>query len=247
MSECYEVEGWQDYKMDYDRPHEELEPIVKEVEVVGAGLKILESRGILPHTSYDADKMLAHRQMVRDEFEIPWTAITPRMQRLLYAISAIVQPRIAVAAGIFCGNTFVSCVAGGVGEGACYDPDRLIGVEIERKSAELARKNLTKIDKNKVVEIKCEDAIDTAANFEGQIELLYLDADGGPDKGKGIYLDILKAAYDKLPTGAVVLAHNSVNCADRLKSYLAFVRDQSHMRASMNMIIDPEGLEVSVK
>jgi hypothetical protein len=77
--------------------------------------------------------------------------------------------------------------------------------------------------------------------------LLYLDADGAGGRGKGIYLDILEAGYDRMPEGSLVLAHNSVNCATRLADYLAFVRDERHFRASLNVIFDVEGLEVSVK
>ena len=50
-----------------------------------------------------------------------------------------------------------------------------------------------------------------------------------------------------MPAGSVVCAHNSINCADRLRHYLAFVRDTDYMRASVNVMLDPEGLEVSVK
>jgi hypothetical protein len=77
--------------------------------------------------------------------------------------------------------------------------------------------------------------------------LLHLDADGRPRKGKGIYVDILKAGYAKMPPGSLVLAHNSVNAAQRLLHYLEFVRDPAHFRASVDVIFDPEGLEVSVK
>jgi hypothetical protein len=50
-----------------------------------------------------------------------------------------------------------------------------------------------------------------------------------------------------MPPGAVVLAHNSVNSADRLQGYFGFVRDPARMSASVNVVFDPEGLEVSVK
>jgi predicted O-methyltransferase YrrM len=233
--------------MDYQHPHRELEPIEKEIEVVASALEALRESGILPSTEYDHDKMLAHRHLVRDTFEIPWTAISPRVQRLLYAISAAARPRTLIAAGIFCGNTFVSCAGAAVGAGACYRAERLVGVEIDSERADLARRNLAKIDPDALTEIRCEDAVKTVREFDGEIDLLYLDADGGPERGKGIYLDILEAAYDRLPSGAIVLAHNSVNCVGRLRQYLAFVRDPAHMRASVNVIIDPEGVEVSVK
>ena len=247
MSKCHEAVGWREYSMVYQRPHEELEPAEQEIAVVASALEALRDRDIIPHTTYDHDKMIAHRQGVREAFDIPWTAISPRVQRLLYAISAVAQPRTLIAAGIFCGNTFISCAGAAVGAGACYRAEHLIGVEIDRERADLARRNLAKIDPDGLAEIRCEDAVKTAKEFEGRIDLLYLDADGGPERGKGVYLDILEAAYDRLVPGGIVLAHNSVNCAERLRHYLAFVRDPANMRASVNVIIDPEGVEVSVK
>ena len=50
-----------------------------------------------------------------------------------------------------------------------------------------------------------------------------------------------------MPAGSVVLAHNSVNAAEQLKFYLSFVRDPAYFSASVNVILDIEGLEVSVK
>jgi len=247
VSKCYEAPDWRQYSMDYHEPHKELEPIEKEIAIVAAALNVLQGSAIIPKTEYDHEKMLAHRRLVRDTFEIPWTAISPRVQRLLYAISATAQPRTLIAAGIFCGNTFISCAGAAVGAGACYRAQRLVGVEIDPERAEMARRNLAKIDPGGVTEIRCEDAVKTAKEFEGKIDMLYLDADGGPERGKGIYQDILEAAYDRLPSGAIVLAHNSVNCSGRLQHCLAFVRDSAHMRESVNVIIDGEGVEVSAK
>jgi hypothetical protein len=57
-----------------------------------------------------------------------------------------------------------------------------------------------------------------------------------------VYLDILEEALPKMPPGAVVLAHNSVNAAERLKHYLEFVRGGGPFAASVNVVLDPEGL-----
>ena len=68
------------------------------------------------------------------------------------------------------------------------------------------------------------------------------------ERGKGVvYLDILNACYDRIPAGGPVLAHNSVNCAKKLSEYLTFVRDSAHFTASVNIVVDPEGLEAAVK
>lgn len=247
MAETFRANDWQSYRMDYRRPHEALEPADREIAVVGEALAALVAAGVLPHARYEEAKFLAHRAAVRELFEIPWTAITPRMQRLLYGINAAVQPANMVAAGVFCGNTFISNAGAGVGPGACYRSELLLGVEIDAERAALAERNVRRIDPTGVARVVCDDAVNVARDLPGPIDLLYLDADGTPDKGKGVYLDILAACLDRLPRGAVVLAHNSVNCAARLARYLAFVRDAGNFANSVNVVLDGEGLEVSVR
>ncbi|HPD17770.1 MAG TPA: class I SAM-dependent methyltransferase [Planctomycetota bacterium] len=247
MAQTFETSDWQSYKMSYGEPHRELEPPEREIAVVDAALAALREAGILPHTRYDRAKMLAHRRAVAEQFEIPWTAITPRMQRLLYAINAIAQPANLIAAGVFCGNTFISNAGAGVGPGACYTARNLLGVEIKPTEAERAERNVRKLDPTGIARVVAADAVDVCRAFPEPIHLLYLDADGGPEVGKGIYLTILQAALDKLPPGALVLAHNSVNGAGRLQRYFAFVRDKANFRESLNVIFDGEGLEVSVR
>ncbi len=233
--------------MDYADPHVRIEPLAKEIEVVARALDVLQVEGILPHTRYDHDKLLAHRRAVAESFEIPWTAITHRMQRLIYAINAIVQPACMIAAGVFCGNTFISNAGAAVGPGACYEAKDLLGVEIIPAEAERAERNVREIDPTGTARVVAADAVEVVGEYPDPIGLLYLDADGTDERGKGVYLDILQAGLDRMSPGAVVLAHNSFNCADRLTDYLAFVRDPKDFAASVNVLIDPEGLEVSVR
>ena len=233
--------------MDWHDPYRQLEPLEREVEVVAGSLAEIVEAGILPHSRYDADRMLAHRAAVRESFDIPWTAITPRMQRLLYAINAIAQPRVMVAVGIFCGNTFISNAGAAIGPGACYGAERLIGIEILPEEAERARRNVARIAGDGRAEIIAADGIPWLRDFDGTIDLLYLDADGHGGKGKSIYLDLLRAALHALRPGSLVLAHNSVNSADKLADYLDYVRDPANFRESVNIIIDDQGLEVSIR
>lgn len=247
MAWQYQSDDWQHYRMDYYRPHEPLEPLEREIQIVDEALSVLHKAAVLPHTRYDLEKFLAHRNAVAEHFEIPWTAITPRMQRLLYAINAILQPQVMVAAGVFCGNTFISNAGAAVGPGACYTAKLLIGVEINPEEAARAERNVRRIDPTGVARVVAADAVDVVEQMGMPIDLLYLDADGEGSRGKGVYLDIVEAAWDKLHSGSVLLAHNSVNCAQMLRHYLAFVRDTKHFRASVNVILDGEGLEVSVR
>jgi predicted O-methyltransferase YrrM len=191
--------------------------------------------------------MRAHREAVRAKFDIPWTAITPRLQRALYAINAISRPRTMVAVGIFCGNTFISNAGAAVGPGACYRAERLVGIEIRTEEADRARRNVSAIDPDGQAEILGIDGLPWLREYRGTIDLLYLDADGTGGRGKSIYLDMVQAALPALRPGSLVLAHNSVNVHERLKDYLAYVRDPGHFRESVNVILDDQGLEVSVR
>jgi len=246
MSLIYRTSDWDTYRMNYSEPHAELEPAEREIAVVAGALEALREAGVLPHTRYDGEKLLAHRRAVRETFDIPWTAITPRMQRLLYAVNAIVQPQHLLAAGVFCGNTFISNAGAAVGPGGCYTAEALIGVEIKPEEAERAERNVRRLDPTGVARVVAADAVDVVAAYPDPIDLLYLDADGDRGRGKGIYLEILEAGLHRLHPGSVVLAHNSVNCAAALADYLSCMRDPAHLRARANVIIDGEGLEASV-
>lgn len=246
----HETPGWQHYVMRWHDPHRELEPLDREVEVIDEALDALASAGALPHTTYDKGRMLAHRRAVRERFDIPWTAISPRMQRLLYAINAIAQPQVMVAVGIFCGNTFISNAGATIGPGACYQANRVIGIEIRPREAERARRNVATVhtnhDSGTVAEIVAADGIQWLRDTSETIDLLYLDADG-PHGTKSIYLELLHAGLHALRPGGLALAHNSVNAAHSLADYLAYVRDPTHFCESVNVVVDDQGLEVSLR
>jgi predicted O-methyltransferase YrrM len=249
MALTYEIADWRSYKMNWHDPHRQIEPVEHEAAVVDAGLALLAQAGVLPHADYDHAKLLAHRAAVADQFEIPWTAISHRMQRLLYAINAIRQPQVMVAVGIFCGNTFISNAGAAIGPGACYRAARLVGLEIRTVEAERARRNVNLFrgdDAAFPAEVLGQDGLSWLQAFDGAIDLLYLDADGPRGSGKSIYLDLLTAGRHALRPGSLVLAHNSVNSAHTMADYLATVRDPAHFRQSVNMIVDDQGLEVSL-
>ena len=247
MARVHEADGWDQHVMNWQDPHQQIEPLEREIEIVDQALTTLVEAGVLPHSRYDNDKMLAHRAAVRERFDIPWTAITPRMQRLLYAINAVAQPRVTIAVGIFCGNTFISNAGAAVGPGACYEAERLVGLEIRPEEADRARSNVATIDPDQRVEILAVDGVPWLQDFDGTIDLLYLDADGRGGKGKSIYLEMVQAALHALRPGSLVLAHNSVNSARDLADYLAYMRDSGQFQESVNMVVDDQGLEVSIR
>lgn len=247
MSLTFRSPDWDTYRMEYKNPWAVLEPLEQEIAIVQEVLDQLVAMGALPHANYDEERFIAFRRFVQEKFDIPWTAITPRMQRLIWAINAIAQPQNMIAAGIFCGNTFISNAGAGVGPGAVYSARNLIGVEIKPDEAARAERNVRLIDPSGVARIVAADGVQVAKDFGDAINLLYLDADGTDSRGKGIYYYILEAAWDRMPAGSLVLAHNSVNCAEKLSHYLEYVRNPANCSASLNVIFDVEGLEVSVK
>jgi hypothetical protein len=231
----YEASDWQLYQMNWYEPHRRIESLEREIVVVDEALATLAEAGIVPHTQYDRQKMLAHREGVRERFDIPWTAISPRMQRLLYVINA---------------NTFISHAGAAIGPGSCYRARHLVGIEIRPDEAARARRNvqalLTARDAQTTVEIIAADGIPWLQRTDETIDLLYLDADG-PRGCKSIYLELLFGALHALRPGSLVLAHNSVNAARSLGDYLAYVRDPAQFRASVNVVVDDQGLEVSLR
>lgn len=245
MARTYEAPGWQEYEIVYSDPHKPLEPMDREIEIIDAALAELVDAGILPHADYDKEKLLAHRTGVQNSFEIPWTAITHRMQRLIYAINAIARPDTMIAVGIFCGNTFISNAGAAVGPGACYRASRLVGLEIRPEEAERAARNVASIDPEGRAQILAQDGVPFLRDIDGTVDLLYLDADGTGGRGKSIYLDMFEAARHALRPGSLLLAHNSVNSGEQMGDYLDTVRNPEIFSASVNMFVDGEGLEVS--
>lgn len=241
----YRADDWNQYKMEYKDPHRSLEPIEKEIAIVGEALESLKEAGIIERIGYNGDRFLAYRKFVAEQFEIPWTAISPRMQRVIWSINAIAKPKRMVAAGCFCGNTYMCNAGAAVGPGAVYEATELIGIEIDAERAAMAAGNVAKAEAPDVAKIVTADAVAWCEQDDQPIDLLYLDADGTNANGKGIYLTILQAALPRMKPGSLVLAHNSVNCAEQLSEYLAFVRDPQKMAASVNVIVDGEGLEVT--
>jgi predicted O-methyltransferase YrrM len=246
MPHTHQAPDWREYRMDMRQPHRELEPPHQEVERVDAALAALAQAGLLAHTRYDQDRFRQYRAAVAASFEIPWTAITPRMQRLLYAINGIRQPATMVAVGVFCGFTFMANAGAGAGPGACYTAKRLVGIEIDPAEADRAARNVAAVDPEGRARIVAADGADYLRRMTGDLDLLYLDANAGDARGKSIYLDMLDAARHALVPGSLVLAHNSVNAAESLADYLAAVRASEDFRESMNVYLDGEGLEVSL-
>jgi len=236
----YKSVDWHRYRMNWrGDPQPRMEPPEREIEVIRGTLEFLRAKGIISHTRYSHQRFLAYREAVRESFEIPWTGISPRMQRLIYALNAIHQPAVMVAVGIFCGNTFFNNAGAAVGPGACYRARRLVGIEIDAEEARRASRNVAQLDPEGYCEIVAAEGSGWLKNCPDAIDLLYIDADSS-------YYPVIMAAARPLRRGSLVLAHNSINMARSMADYLGYVRSPDNARVSVNVHIDDQGLEVTL-
>ncbi|MBI2297343.1 MAG: hypothetical protein HYU66_00070 [Armatimonadetes bacterium] len=232
------------------RPVEDTDG-VGEIERVELALAELQDRGYLDGVEYDRGAFDRLRAAVRRAFQVPWTSITPVMERFLYAVCAIHRPRVAVCTGIFCGNTLIWNVGPLTGPGQCVEAAEVVGCEVVAEHVELARANFART--GAPCDIRCEDAHETVLSTREPIDLLYLDASGPGDhpdprkRGKHIYNTILEAAYGRLSERALVIAHDTVPewFQRNHQAYFDLVRDQSRYQASVEVRIDEQGVEIT--
>jgi predicted O-methyltransferase YrrM len=222
---------------------------VAEVDTVRSILAWLKQEGIVPEgATYDEKAFSELRQEVKRYFTVPGTSITPVMERLLYMLSSVRRPRRVIGIGTYCGNALVWSVGSSCGPGRVYQADKVYGIDIDAEATESARTNLGKLRNTDHIELIAEDGLKAVERLEGPFDYVFLDVDS-VELGKGLYLELLKALYEKVVVGGWVLAHDVVvpPFAGQLEGYLAFVRDGKNFRESILFDVDAFGLELSVR
>jgi len=209
----------------------------------------LKQEGIIPEgVTFDEGAFESFQSTVKKKFTIPGTSISPVMERLLYLLSEVKQPRRAIGLGTYCGYALVWAVGASCRMGKAYTADKVYAIDIDADVTEQARQNFKNLEHTDHIEFITEDGFKVVDYLDGPFDYIYLDVDS-PELGKGIYLDLLKQLYGKLEMGGWVLAHDTCvpPFADQLEAYLAFVRDGENFRHSISFDIDPFGLELSIK
>jgi len=220
-----------------------------ELEISEAVLALLKVIGVIePSSNYSSENFEKLRQEVRSCFEIPDTAFSPVMERLLYLLASVKRPRRILGIGIFCGNTLVWTAGASCNGGKVYQADKIYGIDIDVQAIAVARQNFSRLSECAHVELVAEDGRMTVGRLEGPFDYIYLDADSH-ENGKGIYLQMLQALYPKLNKGCWVLAHDTTlpGFRGQLEAYLAFVRDRDKFSESISFDVDLFGLELTIK
>lgn len=219
-----------------------------EEEIVDAALEMLVSlRLVPPDAGYDKAAFGRFRAEVKRVFKGSWTTITPVMERLMYMLTAVKKPMRLVELGSFWGNTLAWFAEPCIGSNREFEAEKIYGVDIDPGATELARKNFAGLDNCEAVELIGEDAAFALERINGPIDFLYLEAKD--DDNNSGYLEFVRQAYDKLPRGAWVIAHDTTaydHQAD-LRQYLAWVRDELNFSESISFDVDQYGLELSIK
>lgn len=219
-----------------------------EEEIVDAALKMLISLNLVsPEANYNKTAFDKFRTEVKGAFRGTWTSITPVMERLIYMLTAVKRPLNLVELGSFWGNTLAWFAGPCLGRNREYEAEKIYGIDIDIEMTEMARRNFAMLKNCEAVELIAEDASIALNKIDGPIDILYLEAKD--ESNKSGYLEFLKQAYNKLPPGAWVIAHDSTayDHQDDLREYLAWVRDKSNFSESISFDIDRYGLELSIR
>jgi predicted O-methyltransferase YrrM len=222
---------------------------VAETETVRSILAWLKQAGVVTwEASYDERACDAFRLEVKETFSMPGSSITPVMERLLYALSAVRRPKRVVGLGTYYGYALVFAIGASCGQGRSYEPHGVVGIDIDEEATDQARRNVGRLAHTGHVELMVEDAMAAVERLEGPFDYVYIDVESR-SLGKGLYLDLLRRLSGKIEAEGWVLAHDTTASpfAKELQPYLAYVRDHRRFRESISFDVDPYGLELSVK
>jgi predicted O-methyltransferase YrrM len=219
-----------------------------EEHVVDDALAFLKELDLAPEdAAYDKAAFEALRQVVKKKFKGSWTSFSPVMERLVYMLVSVRQPKRLVELGSFWGYTLAWFAGPCIGEPHSYTAEKIYGIEVDAKMTARARANFAKLPNTEAVELIAEDARTAIERISAPVDFLYLEAKHEDQPCP--YLELLQQMYDKLPAGAWVMAHDPLDYGfhEEIATYLAFVRDRAHFAESICFDVDECGLELSIK
>ena len=119
---------------------------------------------------------------------------------------------------------------------------KLTTVEILPDRADLAKKHVAEAGLSHRVNFKQGDAHAIVPTLPGPFDIAYLDADKG---GQVDYFN--KLFPKKLPPGSLLIAHNAILLADKMKSYLELVREHPAFDTLMVRATPDDGFALSYR
>ena len=165
-----------------------------------------------------------------------YLAIDRHTGRFLYTLALAHASRTVVEFGTSFGISTIHFAAAVRDNGG----GRVITAEQVAGKVRQARANLAQAGLDDLVDFREGDALQTLADIDQPIDLLFLDG------WKGLYLPVLKLLEAKLRPGAVILADDLDIFPDLMRPYLEHVRHPDHGYASVEIPIG-DRLELSVR
>jgi predicted O-methyltransferase YrrM len=162
-------------------------------------------------------------------------AVAPEVGRLIYLLVRSRRPSFVVEFGTSFGLSTIHIAAALRDNGF----GRLVTTEQSASKASRAAQHLTQAGLSDLVEIRQGDAFQTLSGIEG-VDLLLLDG------WKPLYLPMLKQMEPAFSPGCLVIADDVISMAEKLKPYLAYVRDVANGYVSCEIPLD-DGLELSIR
>jgi len=167
--------------------------------------------------------------------------IGPKKGKILDDAVKKAKPKLILEVGTFIGYSAIR-MAWVMPQGG-----RIITLEINKASAEKAKKNIERVGFSDKIHIIVGDARKIIPKFDGVFDLIFLDAE------KSDYLTYLKLVEGKLRKGSVIVADNAGVFAKEMADYLSYVRTSGRYRSkyhesTLEFNDDiKDGVEVSVK
>lgn len=207
--------------------------------IIDRTLHLLYQESLLSYQPFDGQNFYRLYKLVNSRFIVFESSITTRMARLLFGISTNAQPKNVLIVGSYLANSLVWLAY------PLPSLARVIGVDVNNRANEIARKNLDNIGLNQIDIVKM-DGHDAGNLFADGIDLLLLDADGRKT-GKKIYQSLLQSLFPFLNQEALVLAHDVcyTKFKDDLITYIDIVSDRTFFKKTIILPVDSFGLGVS--
>jgi caffeoyl-CoA O-methyltransferase len=181
------------------------------------------------HTTPPDDLMLALQTETR---AIPFAQmLSGNVEgRLLETLAFVTGARLALDIGTFTGNSALS-MAAGMGEDG-----RVVTCDVNEETLQIARRYFAESAYADRIEVKVGPALDTIAALDGQLDLVFIDAD------KTNYVNYYEAVVPKLAPRGLIVADNTLwsgqvlDAADESADTVAIRAFNDHVRADSRVV-----------
>ncbi len=119
---------------------------------------------------------------------------------------------------------------------------KITTIELSRKAAEIARKNIEIAGLGKKIKVKVGDALDIIPKLKGKFQLIFIDA----SKNEYIAYLLLLEKNRNIGKGTIIVADNAKIFAEEMASYLNYVRKSGSYKSFL-YDFGEDGMEVSNK